>query len=299
MAYKIRKNKSVEKSVRKVVGEQIDKAIAEIEDDHLDSHETIHQVRKRCKKIRGLIRLIRPAFADYSRENKFIRNMARDLSFVRDAQSTIESLDLLAKHYQSHVDNTIFARARSELLDRRRKITEDSVLIEDKIHTFLGKLKKLRKHLEKWHVKDDGFSAVAGGMRKTYRRGRKAMPWAYDEPNMENFHEWRKRVKYHLYHMRLLREIWPEMIKAHQKTADELADLLGDEHDLAVLRQVFEDNIDGFGDKEKMSVLLALIDRRRRELQLEVRLPGERLFAEDDDQLVKRFGSYWAIWQAT
>lgn len=299
MAYQIRNKKSIEKSIQKIVREQINKATGEIEDDQLDRHETIHQVRKRCKKIRGLIRLVRPVFAAYAQENVFLRDMARDLSFVRDAQSIIDSLDLLAKHFQPHVDQKVFTMVHEELVERRRKVTEDSALLKEKIDTFHGKLKEFRQHTEKWQIKDDGFSAVEGGLRKTYQRGRKALAKAYAEPNAENFHEWRKRVKYHWYHLSLLRRIWPEMIKVQQKTADELADLLGDEHDLAMLHRTLGDDIDRFGGRERMNLVFALIDWRRSELQTRARLLGERLFAEDSKQLAKRLGSYWTAWQAT
>ena len=70
MAFQILADESVEEAVQRIVREQIDKAIDEINDRELDRHETVHQVRKRCKKIRGLIRLVRPQLEDtYDREN--------------------------------------------------------------------------------------------------------------------------------------------------------------------------------------------------------------------------------------
>jgi hypothetical protein len=80
------------------------------------------------------------------------------------------------------------------------------------------------------------FSAVAGGLCKTYGRGRNALHAAYAEPSDESFHEFRKRAKYHWYHLRLLRRIWRDMLGVQREAADELSDLLGDDHDLAVLR---------------------------------------------------------------
>jgi len=44
-------------------------------------------------------------------------------------------------------------------------------------------------------IATEGYDAVAGGLRKSYRRARNRMDEAYEEPEFERFHEWRKRIK--------------------------------------------------------------------------------------------------------
>ncbi len=88
MAYRIKKgDKSVQAGLRRIADEQIGRALGEIDDDDLDFAEKVHQVRKRCKKLRGLIRLVRPAFDDYSAENGAFRDAAQMLSGVRDTRT--------------------------------------------------------------------------------------------------------------------------------------------------------------------------------------------------------------------
>lgn len=297
MAYRIRRQKSVQKSVRKIALEQIDKAIGEIMDQELDRHETVHQVRKRCKKLRGLIRLVRPHFDDYQRENEFFRDAARNLSCVRDAQSILECFDDLIEHFQDQVDQETFAPIREEFAQRRQKITDDKVGLENELDEFLAKMREARPRAAQWKIDDDGFSAVEGGLAKTYRRGRKALRNAHENGGTENFHEWRKRVKYHWYHARLLRRIWPDMLKMWRKATDELSDLLGADHDLAVFRQTLSSDPDRFGRESDRQVLIGLIDRRRAELQATARPLGERVFAEKSKQLVSRFVLYWETWK--
>ena len=43
----------------------------------------------------------------------------------------------------------------------------------------------------------------------------------------EIFHDWRKRVKDHWYHSRLLQGFWPAGIRPHRKAVKELSELLG------------------------------------------------------------------------
>jgi hypothetical protein len=44
-------------------------------------------------------------------------------------------------------------------------------------------------------------------------------------------------VKYNRYHDRLIAPLWPPVFSAVRETAGELSDILGDDHDPAVLRR--------------------------------------------------------------
>ncbi len=297
MAYRIRRNKSVQKSVRLIAGEQIDKAIAEINDPELDRHETVHQVRKRCKKLRALVRIVRPRFAGYEQENAFFRNAARELSYLRDAQTVVECFDDLMKHNGNTVDDAQFASIRAELVDRRTRAADDVAGLDARLDTFLQQMHDARARVDQWKIDDDGFSAVRGGLNKTYKRGRKALRKALADPTTDNLHEWRKRVKYHWYHERLLRCIWPAMMKAEREAGDELADLLGDEHDLAVLQQTVDGEPERFGEERDRQALAGLIEQRRSQLQTAAWPLGKRIFAERPAARARRFKRYWRVWR--
>ena len=298
MPYRLRRKKSATKNVRKVAREQIDKAIAEIENPSLDRHEAVHQVRKRCKKLRGLIRLVRPSFDKFQDENAFIRDSSRVLSYVRDAQSIIHCLDKLTDDSDKPIDPATRNLVRGELDRRRREIAKDEAGLDLKLDEFRDRMRELRSRMDDWQVGGDGWAVIEGGFRKTYRRGRKAMGEAYADPSPEAFHEWRKRAKYHWYHLRLLRNIWPEMIEVECAAADELADLLGDDHDLAVLRQTLEQTPERFGGEVKVAELTELIERRRWQLEAEARPLGERLYAEKPKRHAARLRCYWKTWRS-
>ncbi|MCA8950718.1 MAG: CHAD domain-containing protein, partial [Planctomycetes bacterium] len=127
---------------------------------------------------------------------------------------------------------------------------------------------------------------------RAYRRGRKALRRADATAAPERFHELRKRVKDHLYHLRLLAPICPPLLGARRELADRLADLLGDEHDLTVLAE-YAATVDDTLTAVDRVVLAALLERRRGELRAALRPLAEWLFAEPTDRLVERFASYW------
>jgi len=298
MAYYFTLDESVEDSIVRIAREQIGKAIDEIEDDELDRHETVHQVRKRCKKLRGLIRAVRPALGKtYKKENARFRDAAKSLSYLRDAQSLLECLDDLTGHFEDEVGGGFASSVRNRLVEHRQRVADDVVGLDERLDQFLGTMQKSYDRVGNWKLSEEGFDAVAGGLHKTYKRGCKAMNKAYGRPDAERFHEWRKRTKYHWYHLRLLRPVWKPVVKKLCSESDDLSDLLGDEHDLAVLRDTLLEDPIAFGDKTELKALLGLVSRRRLELEQRARLLGERVFAEDPDALVARFAAYWAAWE--
>jgi hypothetical protein len=59
MAYRFKhSDASVQDGLHRVALDQIDKAIDECANGKLELHEKAHQLRKRCKKLRGLSRLV-------------------------------------------------------------------------------------------------------------------------------------------------------------------------------------------------------------------------------------------------
>jgi hypothetical protein len=139
--------------------------------------------------------------------------------------------------------------------------------------------------LEDWHIEEDGFDAVRDGLTRTYRRGRKAMATAFESPNGENFHAWRKHAKYHWYHTRLLERVWRSELHPRRAAAKELGEALGEHHDLAVLRAQLAD-----GDRARDR---KFIDRRAEELTVRARIIGERLYAGKPKAFSTEFEGWW------
>jgi CHAD domain-containing protein len=135
-------------------------------------------------------------------------------------------------------------------------------------------------------------------LKKIFSRGRKALAAAYAEPTAENFHEWRKRVKYHWYHSQLLQNVWPDLMDGYRKSLKRLSDLLGDGHDLANLRQILLAQPEAFGGNHDIQVLLGVMERRQGELQAQAETLGQRVYAEKSKRFHNRIDCYWEAWQS-
>jgi hypothetical protein len=135
-----------------------------------------------------------------------------------------------------------------------------------------------------------GFAALAKGLKASYRRGRKAARYAYEEPTDENFHELRKAVQWHWRQMSLLARAWPDELAVRVNAARELSQLLGDDHDLALLIAAVAQSTLSADEKEAAA---AVCQRQQQILRATAEYRVKRLFAERPKAFVSRMKAYW------
>lgn len=292
MEYTLDPDERVSDEIKRIVDGKIDRA-----EDHIDEgddpHETVHEVRKRCKEIRAALRLVRPVLATYKRENVHYRDAGRRISEIRDAHAAIETFDehlRPAAEERAAVDDATLADVRATLVARRDELAVDQNL-DARLDRVRGDLIEGRSRVPDLPIATEGYDAVAGGLRKSYKRARNRMAEAYDDPAFERFHEWRKRIKYHRYHTRLLRRVWVGPMKQRRAELKDLSDVIGYENDLAEFATTMHD--EELFASETREALDEVITAKRAEFHRRGRPLGERLFAEHPDRLVDRFGAYW------
>ncbi len=292
-SYRLHRDETITCELRRIASEQTDKALAELEEE--SPHEAIHQVRRRGKKIRALLRLVRMSNESlYEHENVAYRDATRRVSDLRDRTGLIEAFELMAEHVPELVGTDRFASVREELLRQRDESAARQ--LDEAMAGLRSDLEAIRERIDDWSLSDEGFDALAGGLAKTYGRARGRMADAYQQRTTAAFHEWRKRVKYHRYHVQLLQDCWTPVLKARRHELHHLSDRLGDDHDLGVLRVHLHAEPDRFGDARLVGEFTALLDRRRAQLQHDAWGLGARLFVEPADDFVGRVRRYWDIW---
>lgn len=297
MTYRLQAGETVAEGVRRCATEQLSSAIAELSTATGNPVSAVHSARKSVKKNRSLLRLMRGGLEGRQRrsENDALRAVARTLGEIRDRDVLLQTLDELADRFAGQVPQASFEAIREAI----PASGSGAGSFEDRAPPIGEAVDDLRAGLrraEEWRLHDDGWSALRAGLIRGYRRGRRAFRAARSKPTAANIHEWRKRVKDLWYHTRLLRSAAPDILRGQAKEAHRLSDILGDDHDLSMLREALLSADPGI--PADVDAVLGLIEYRRRELQVEAFLLGERLYAEPPKAFARRMKRYWKAWRA-
>ncbi|MEV4420247.1 CHAD domain-containing protein [Patulibacter sp. NPDC049589] len=295
MAYRIAPDEPLGEGLRRSARDQLEGAVDALEHRYAtDPGKAIHDARKRIKKTRALLRLARPAVGREvaRRENAALRAAAATLSAARDADVLVQTVDDLATRYAGHLPSTTFEIVRHELGDPgEERATPPVADALDGLRAVLGRV-------DSWPLAGATDADVLAGEGVAYAAGHGDLPKPGTRPTAEELHDWRKRVKDLWYHQLLLRSAWPAVLEAQAEEAHHLSEVLGDDHDLSVLR----DRLTGAPlDDPAADVdgLLELIDRRRGELLDEAVGLGRRVYAEKPAAHAKRLRRYVRAWQAS
>ncbi len=294
MTYRFEPDRSVAENVRRIAIEEIDDAIARCDSPDAPD-ERVHDLRKLCKRLRALVRLAHDPLAPsgtYRRENAAFRDAADALGGVRDRQAMIETCDALLDRYADEAPRASLAPIRRALYRKLREAGQAEDMAE-RLAAFRAHMVEARERVADWPLEEDGFDTVRDGLARSYRRGRKARKLAQDEPTAENFHEWRKRTKYHWYHLRLIEPLMPEAVKKRRKRAKALEKALGTHHDLAVLRADLATGTPAALADRATAALVELIDRRSREIAADAHALGRKVYRQKTRAFVARTANLW------
>ena len=295
MNYQLEKEIPLKKNINDIAKEEIEGCLFSLE--NLNIHEAVHDIRKRLKKLRALARLVRDEMGEenYKDINIYFRDIGREISDFRDLTAHIETIELLKERYGNYLYVRFFNNILKKIEAERAKM-ENALkkrnFFSDHLKT---KLDTANKKLVKWPVNSNDIKIILPSIERVYMRGKLALENAYNNPSNENFHEWRKRVKYLWYQTLLLQETWPEFFETLESEIHELADYLGNDHDLMVLQIKIQDPVFKLKKEEQAELFYAITSQYSKILRSAAKTKGELIYAEEPADFIKRIGSYTKI----
>jgi D-xylonolactonase len=295
MAFCLDPGESLPDGIRRIAHEQLMWAGQALTEGTDNPEEDIHSARKAMKRMRGLQRLVRRELGTYRLENIACRDAARQLAGLRDATVLISTFDTLADELDE--DRREACASLRVVLENRRRAVWDVTTGSDgelAIDAVVAHLLAADARVDAWRLERGGWKMVEDGLIRVYRRGRREFDACSWGPSAARFHQWRKRVKYLYYQTQILKPLWPTLMKAWQDELDRLGDLLGDDHDLAVLSDTLRSIAPVPGVAEP---LLVQIGERRHALQREALILGMRIYGERPRDLARRLRSSWRAWK--
>ena len=315
MSFQLQSGEPLIDGIRRISLQQIDQALDQLTNPDFDRDKAVHEARKTCKRLRAILRLVRDevGYPFYRRENVRIRDASRLLAPARDSAVMVDTLDSLVHRFENLADDDMagkgvktavftpfpaagFATLRTKLVERHQHLSRH-ILETDAVPRFITAVRTARLQVAEWPLQNEGFGAIAGGLYRVYRRGRLRMTRAQENTTTEALHDWRKRVKYLWHQLEFIQPIRPTLLNELGEALHSLSGSLGNEHDLAELKQLVTNEPDLLPAPDQQKALFAMIDFHRKEHQAAASNLGQQLYAEQPKIFVQHLQIYWQAWR--
>jgi CHAD domain-containing protein len=302
LASRIKGGEPIPRAIARVARRQLSAAFKGLTDPQRSLSDRIHDLRTATKKVRALVRLVRPSVGGPARrENRRLRKIARSISGLRDAEVLLSTFDRLTEPQGSRQSASLSA-ARAALEARLRERAQPFER-GPQIERLGARVRRARRRVARWTPAGDRWRTIGPGLTESYRRARDAMARAYRRGGADgaasaggpvaadanqgdrnqsgaDFHAWRRAVKTHRHQIRLLEALCPRELAPRLEQLDQLGEWLGEEHDLTVLEQALRSNDISLPDGRGRQRLLARLGDQRRGLRARARPLGEQLFSQ-------------------
>lgn len=251
MAYLIRRKEPVAAEFRRILIEQNRRALALLADWQQNPRDHVHQARQAFKRIRALLRLARPgARYIYKVENVFYRDLGRNLAYARDTEAVIEALGLLEDRVSGPLAQDSLRMLRKGLEQRAARERDCGIHdLAGRIEAACDALAAAGQRLRDLPLEQLRRKHLRRGAEISVERCVAALELVTRTQAEDDFHAWRKEVKYAYHQTRLMQHILPRWSAVSGPRLGALADSLGHYHDLVILaellhRQADELNVD-------------------------------------------------------
>jgi CHAD domain-containing protein len=161
-------------------------------------------------------------------------------------------------------------------------------------------LRSARKEILSWTDIPHGWQALGPGSREIYAAARSAAAATDSKEARDDLalHESRKRAKDLLHVLEFLRKVDPEDIGERVRVVHQLTDLLGEDHDLAVMQALLEGPLQRYLAKLELQRLSGIIAERRHVLQHRAVALSRTVYGDDDLAFAKKLHRSWNEWRA-
>jgi CHAD domain-containing protein len=253
---------TVTEGVDRIAGNLLDSIGAYLADDHPFDDNEIHEIRKSCKRLRALLRLIRPSITDHDfhEVDRKVRKLAARLGQARDQAVMLDTIRRVSGHYAT----MLAADAFTPLLDRATRHAGSGNTHAEAHHadTLRVPLDDLRATVAAIDLHTVDTGSLIEGLVENYRRGRRALAEVEQQPDNEPVHALRRYTKYLFYQLDMV-EAWDSVaILPQVDLSHRVEDSLGEIHDLSVLGNVIQGTGPLRRDALRREVLGSLLETR-------------------------------------
>jgi len=291
MSFRIDPRLPLTGEVRRILADEVGKALAHLGMAREKPEQGLHKCRKRLKSVRALLRLVRSGDETFcTTENECYKQVSALLAGPREATALIETIDRLAASFPEQSAGGGLDAVRDRLVMRQHEMHAGAGL-DAAISAAAAACREGLGHIDRLSLPDQPEQAadiLAEGARATLRRARKALDKAGSRGAADDFHDLRKAAKTHSMHLSLLGRLWPTPIKARRKAVDSLGEQLGELHDVFVMRALLDADGAPLGPPEDTKLLAKLLKRSEKSLRKSCLAEAAELFGDSPKRSTRK-----------
>ncbi|MDX8432324.1 CHAD domain-containing protein [Mesorhizobium abyssinicae] len=291
MSFRIDPRLPLTGEVRRILADEVGKALAHLETAREKPEQGLHKCRKRLKSVRALLRLVRSGDEPFCQtENECYKQVSALLAGPREATALIETVDRLAAAFPEQSAGGGLDAVRDRLVMRQHEMHAGAGL-DAAISAAAAACREGLGHIDRLSLPDQPEQAadiLAEGARAILRRARKALDKAGSRGEADDFHDLRKAAKTHSMHLSLLGRLWPTPIKSRRKAVDSLGERLGDLHDVFVMRALLDADGEPLGPPEDTRLLAKLLKRSEKSLRKSCLADATELFGDSPKRSTRK-----------
>jgi len=295
MAYRIKRKERVGKGIRRILREQLGRAIEAARDPDGAQEERVHDVRTRLKRSRAALELIGGELGKrWKKIDRRLRNRGRRLARPRDMIVQAHTFRILGARLSGELPAGLLERMRDVGEQLRGKL--DGKSVEKELRRTARSLRRVRKRLKTLPVKR-GKRAIGQGIVRTYRTARRAPADVHQDPTPERFHEWRKQVKLLSNELKIVGRAVPELATRYLDKVENLGEILGHIHDLDVAAATTDRHPRWFGSEADCEAVRGIVAEHRVVLEREAFGLAAGVFAGRPRDVRELVESGWKAWR--
>ncbi len=226
LAFRLVKKHGVGASMRAALAEDLDEAHAMLAAEDLPLERRVHQVRRKLKRDRSLVRTFEPVVPELASQIRVdLRDAGRHLAALREAHALAAAAADLARDLDA-AGGAVLTQAVAQPKPDQREAEAIAQALERiaAARALVGYLPIVRGRKLFNQALADAHRRSRGLQRKAARSGKTA-----------DLHEWRKALK-DIVHLTSFGNGQVRDARKLRKRAHEAEELLGKDHDLAILR---------------------------------------------------------------
>lgn len=291
MGFKLKLREPLSEGLKRVFCEQIDSALHCCQNPAKQRGVTVHEVRKHLKKLRAAMRFAIGAVGknSHAEEDDCVRKIGKLVSDLRDAQVRLQTFIKLRDKAVKKSTRQLFPRTEELLVLERESF---SAAFAGWQKEAIPQLERVKVRLMAWPLDCLTWKQISNAVCRIYRRGQRALAKAIDDPEPENLHAWRKRVKDVWYQLRILQPLNRTVLEEMARDAEVLGEMLGSEHDLDFLLARLERECGDAAFADELSQLQKVIGKRCKRLRRDALELGRRFYAEPSKAFAKRISIF-------